>query len=520
MSLGSREFDSALKLLQTVDPKEYEAILALAKEVDDVETTESAKTSFLDFVRLMWPGFIPGAHHTVMSGVCEGLLFGKKDRVAVNLAPRHTKSEFFSYLFPAWALGHHPSWKILQICGTGDMAIDWSRKVRNLVVTEDYQKIFPGVGLKADSKAAGRWHTTHGGEYIAVGAEGNVTGKGGDLIIIDDPTGEQQAVSAINDPTVYNKVYAWYVAGPRQRLQPGGRICVVQSRWAVNDFTGQILKAEKQADSEKADKWDLIELPAILPSGNPLWPEFWSLPRLEATRLSLPPNRWNAQYMQQPSNDSSSIIKREWWRRWEGRDAPQCSLKLVTVDTAFSKKESADYTAFTTWGVFTEDALPSPGKGGGKETPNLILLDAWKERLEFPDLKAVAHKHYIKWNPDIFMIEAKAAGQPLAYELRARGIPVQEYSPSRGSKAAPNDKISRVNAVADIFASGLVWAPYTQWAEEVIEDCAGFPGIEHDDLVDCVAMALMRFRQGGFLRLQSDEDIDGEPMQHRRRSYY
>lgn len=502
-----------------MDPAEYDRIVGLVKQIDEVEKVSTARTDFMAFVKAMWPGFIAGNHHKTMAKIIEGQILGNEKRTIINLAPRHTKSEFFSYLAPAWALGLHPTWKVLQICGTGDMAIGWSRKVRNLISTEEYQKVFPGTGLRADSKAAGRWHTNHGGEYFAVGAEGNVTGRGGDLIIIDDPTGEQQAVSALGDPSIYRKVYEWYVAGPRQRLQPGGRICVVQSRWAVNDFTGQLLKTEKESDDPHADKWKQVELPAIMPSGQPLWPQYWPLAQLEATRLSLPPTRWNAQYLQKPSNDSSSILRREWWKRWEGRHAPECSLKMVTVDTAYSNKESADYTAFTTWGIFNAPSDRTEKDPGGKEVANLILLDAWKERLDFPELKAVAHRHWLKWQPDIFMVEAKAAGAPLIYELRARGIPVQEYSPSRGTRAAPNDKIARVNAVADIFASGLVWAPMMHWAEEVIDDCANFPQVEHDDLVDCVAMALMRFRQGGFIQLQSDS-WDSEPVYHRRRAAY
>lgn len=502
-----------------MDPAEYDRIVGLVKQIDEVEKVSTARTDFMAFVKAMWPGFIAGNHHKTMAKIIEGQILGNEKRTIINLAPRHTKSEFFSYLAPAWALGLHPTWKVLQICGTGDMAIGWSRKVRNLISTEEYQKVFPGTGLRADSKAAGRWHTNHGGEYFAVGAEGNVTGRGGDLIIIDDPTGEQQAVSALGDPSIYRKVYEWYVAGPRQRLQPGGRICVVQSRWAVNDFTGQLLKTEKESDDPHADKWKQVELPAIMPSGQPLWPQYWPLAQLEATRLSLPPTRWNAQYLQKPSNDSSSILRREWWKRWEGRHAPECSLKMVTVDTAYSNKESADYTAFTTWGIFNAPSDRTEKDPGGKEVANLILLDAWKERLDFPELKAVAHRHWLKWQPDIFMVEAKAAGAPLIYELRARGIPVQEYSPSRGTRAAPNDKIARVNAVADIFASGLVWAPMHHWAEEVIDDCAAFPQVEFDDIVDCVAMALMRFRQGGFIQLQTDS-WDNEPVSYRRRAAY
>tara|TARA_R110000868_G_scaffold130668_1_gene340391 strand:- start:41 stop:1603 length:1563 start_codon:yes stop_codon:yes gene_type:complete len=520
MGVVLSDMDKQLKLLKSIDPDEYNTLLGIVGQIEKLETVQNARVNFMDFVKVMWPGFISGGHHKQMAKIAEDVIAGRETRVVVNLAPRHTKSEFFSYLLPAWALGLHPSWKIIQICATSDMAIGWSRKVRNLVMSEEYQKIFPGTGLRADSKAAGRWHTSGNGEYFAVGAEGNVTGKGGDLVIIDDPTGEQQAVSAIGDPSVYNKVYDWFIAGPRQRLQPGGRIVVVQSRWATNDFTGRLLKAQVEADSEKADKWNVVELPAILPSGKPLWPEYWSLDSLEATRIALPPNRWNAQYMQMPSNDSSSIIKREWWRRWKTTRPPECSIKMVAVDTAYSQKETADFTAFTTWGVFDGESERTDKDPGGKTAANIILLDAWQERLDFPELKAIAHKHWLKWQPDVFMVESKAAGAPLIYELRARGVPVSEFSVSRGTRLAPNDKIARTNAIADIFASGLVWCPETRWAEDVIEQCADFPNALNDDMHDTVVMALTRFRQGGFIRLATDSWDDENESRPRRRAYY
>jgi len=515
---------TVLKDLQSIDPKEHAELLELVRQISDLETFEAAKTEFLAFVRLMWPGFISGNHHKIMAKVVEDVVFGRESRVAVNLPPRFSKSEFFSYLMPAWAIGHRPSMKIIQICATADMAQGWSRKVRDLIRTEDYQRLFPGVRLKEDSKAAGRWHTSHGGEYFAVGAEGNVTGKGGDIVIIDDPTGEQQGVAAIGNPAVYDKVYSWYVGGPRQRLQPGGRICVVQSRWATNDFTGRLIKAERETEGENGDRWKIIELPAIMEGADgtkkSLWPEFWPLEQLEATRLSLPPFRWNAQYMQRPGNDSSAILKKEWWRRWPSSLAPKCDIKIITMDTAFSSKEGADYTAATVWGVFQDEFVPDEDgdKGKNRVMSQLILLDAWKERLSFPELKVAAHKYYVHWQPDIFIVEAQATGTPLLQELRARGIPVADYRPTRGTKDNPNTKIVRANSVSDILSSGIVWAPTMRWADDVIEECSQFPGGENDDYVDAVVMALMRFRQGGFIRLHSDYEEEWRP--RRRVAYY
>lgn len=422
----------------------------------------------------------------------------------------NTKSEFASYLLPSWFLGLHPGKKVIQTSHTAELAVGFGRKVRNLVDSEKYKEIFPDVELQADSKAAGRWNTNAMGEYFAIGVGGAVTGKGADLLIIDDAHSEQEATIAETNPEVYDKTYEWYTSGPRQRLQPGGAIVTVQTRWSKKDLVGQILTASAQRDGEE---WEVIEFPAILETAEgerALWPEFWELKELEVLRNELPRAKWMAQYMQQPTSDVSAIVKREWWRIWEQDDPPFCEYIIQSWDTAFLKSERADYSACTTWGVFKindDKGLPQT---------HIILLNSFKERLEFPELKRAAMDEYKDWKPDSLIVEAKAAGSPLIYELRAMGIPVQEFVPSKG-----NDKIARLNAVADIFASGRVWAPARPWAEEVMEEIASFPSGEHDDLVDSSSQALLRFRRGGFLRLETDEPEPPPTLRSlRRREYY
>jgi predicted phage terminase large subunit-like protein len=367
-----------------------------------------------------------------------------------------------------------------------------------------YTKVFPGIALRQDSKAAGRWATNKSGEYFAIGVGGTVTGKGADLLIIDDPHSEQEAALAGNDPSVFDKVHEWYTSGPRQRLQPGGSIVIVMTRWSKRDLTGQILKS---ALEREGDEWEVIDFPAILPSDKPLWPEFWSYEELDALRTELPLPKWQAQYQQQPTSEQGAIIKREWWKEWEGENPPSCEFVIQSWDTAFTKNERSDYSACTTWGVFY--------KNENVEDAHVILLDAFKKRMEFPELKDKAYRHYMEYQPDSFIVEAKASGAPLIYELRQMGIPVQEFTPTRG-----NDKIARINAVSDLFASGKVWAPRTRWAEEVMEEMASFPNSEHDDLVDSSTQALLRFRKGGFIRLSSDEPDDVTYFKRRKASYY
>tara|TARA_R110002153_G_scaffold50522_2_gene142156 strand:- start:609 stop:2084 length:1476 start_codon:yes stop_codon:yes gene_type:complete len=478
-----------LKSLDTLPVNEKREILGLIEELNAARMREGSQGDFLEFVKEVWPAFIEGNHHRVMADAFNRIASGDLKRLIINMPPRHTKSEFASYLFPAWYLGRFPDRKVIQTAHTAELAVGFGRKVRNLVGSDDYAKIFSSVSLSSDSKAAGRWNTNVGGDYFAIGVGGAVTGKGADILIVDDPHSEQEA--AQNDPSVYDKTYEWYTSGPRQRLQPGGAICLVMTRWSKKDLTGSILKASIERGG--SDEWEIIELPAILPSGKPLWPGFWPLEQLEALKAELPVGKWSAQYQQDPTSEEGAIIKREWWKEWTKRDPPDCEFVIQSWDTAFLAKQTADYSACTTWGVFyNEDRVA-----------NIILLDALQERLEFPDLKKRAYEMYKEYEPDACIVEAKAAGSPLIFELRRIGIPVSEYTPGRGK-----DKIARVNAVSDLFHSGRVWAPKKRWAEEVIEQFASFPMGDHDDLVDSSTQALLRFRQGGFINLDSDEPWD------------
>jgi len=783
-------------LLGQLDKEDAEALLGQVTEYKEALEREKAQSSFLYYVKKMWPGFIHGRHHAVMAKMFERVASGELKRLIINLGPRHTKSEFASNMFPSWFLGKFPHKKVIQSSNTADLAVGFGRKVRNLVDSEQYQVVFPGIGLQADSKAAGRWSTNKGGDYFAIGVGGTVTGKGADLLIIDDPHSEQEARAASNDPAVFDSVYEWYTSGPRQRLQPGGAIVVVMcmtgdtkvlmadgtekllagirpgdrvatfdsgklttskvnnwqsngidsiykirtesgkiiranerhpflvmnegvlewtrlnqlmvgdelvslkdasvhqgqkqsqgyalpvcqksvitektqmlqdiqlgimesgrvypapnakilqcqkgyvtiatekntcqsprlkkqeknesntgmglqslntskwfktvttgvmsavksllkriqghigtesfvsttttiqeklegfyattatlplvtgkrqaflnelhrisdftidqivsitpdgkeevfdveidrtenfiangvvshnTRWSDRDLTGRILR------SSSGEDWEVIELPAIMPSGQPLWPEFWPLDELLAVKEEIGIYKWNAQYQQTPTGEEGAIVKREWWKRWKESRPPPCEFIIQSWDTAFTKSERADYSACTTWGVFHLNEDPND--------VNIMLLDCYREKFEFPELKAAALDGYKEWQPDAFIVEAKAAGAPLIFELRRMGIPVSEYTPTRG-----NDKFVRLNSVSDLFKSGKVWAPEKHWADELIEEIARFPNAEHDDYVDSSSQALIRFRQGGFLRLETDEP--DEPQYFRRKKAY
>ena len=412
------------------------------------------------------------------------------------MPPRNTKSEFASNYLPAWMIGKNPKLKIIQATHTAELAVRFGRKAKHVIDSPEYKEIFD-TSLQEDSKAAGRWETAQGGEYFAVGVGGAMTGRGADLLIIDDPHKEKDLLSRDS----FDKAYEWYTSGPRQRLQPGGRIILVMTRWSTRDLTGALLKAQKDI---KGDEWEVVEFPAILPNDNPVWPEYWKKDELEAVKASISIGKWNAQYMQSPTSEEGAIIKREWWRNWKDKEPPKCIFTIQSYDTAFMKKETADYSAITTWGVFESE-------DGGQ---NVILLNAFKDRYEFPELRRKAHEEYLYWRPDIVLVEAKASGIPLTHELRNMGVPVINFTPSKG-----NDKHVRVNSIAPLFEAGKIWAPkHEHFAQEVIEECAAFPHGDYDDYVDSMTQAIMRLRGGAFVG--HPEDYKDEKIERGNVSYY
>jgi predicted phage terminase large subunit-like protein len=482
------------KALPTMSERERQRNLVLLKEYQKDVTQKKGKANFLDFIKHVYPDYKVGAHHARLAKLFEEIAQGKRKRVIVNIAPRHGKSELISYLAPAWFLGNHPAKKVIMASHTADLAVNFGRRVRNLVGSEQYKDIFPNISLQADSKSASRWGTNYNGEYFAIGVGGALAGRGADLFIIDDPHSEQDAKLGKSD--VFLPAWEWFQSGPLQRLMPGGAIVVVMTRWSKLDLTGQIVN--QMVKNDDVDQWEVVEFPAILEDkmGNevPLWPEFWSIEELQARRAALDIRYWNAQYLQNPVSEEGALIKREWWNIWEEEDPPKCEFIIMTLDAAQEANNRADYNALTTWGVFFNEDV---------NNYNIILLNAVKQRLEFPELKQLCIEEYREWEPDAFIVEKKSNGAALYQEFRRMGIPVGEFTPGKGQ-----DKISRVNAVSDLFAGGVVWAPDRRWAHEVIEECNDFPSGANDDLVDSTTLALSRFRQGGFIRLPSDEEDD------------
>jgi len=373
--------EKAAELMQLVphmQPEQKRKALAALRVFKKNWVQEHGKDNFLDFITHVYPGYMIGDHHRRLAKIFEEIAEGKKKRVIVNIAPRHGKSELISYLAPAWFLGKYPHKKVIMASHTADLAVNFGRRVRNLVGSDAYKDIFPAVELQADSKSASRWGTNYNGEYFAIGVGGALAGRGADLFIIDDPHSEQDA--KLGRPDVFKPAWEWFQSGPLQRLMPGGAIIVVMTRWSKLDLTGEIVN--QMIKNDDVDTWEVVEFPAILTDKNgderSLWPEFWPLEELKAKKAALDIRYWNSQYLQNPVSEEGALIKREWWKIWEEENPPQCEFTIMSLDAAQESNNRADYNALTIWGVFFNEET---------NNYNIILLNSIKKRLEFPELK-------------------------------------------------------------------------------------------------------------------------------------
>jgi predicted phage terminase large subunit-like protein len=496
------------KISKTMPPDEAAELLAMFDELDGRKRQTLAQDDFLSFIAAIDPNYKFGTHLKRLGTLLMEVETNIKNRIAVSMAPRMGKSQMISIYYPAWYLGKHPDHKVIVASHTADLAVVMARKVRNLINTPEYKAIFPQTNIASDAKAAAQWNTTKGGEYFAIGVGGALAGRGAHLIIADDPLSEQD-IKAGNTTSLDN-AYEWFSAGLRTRLMPDGKICVLHTRWHQRDLIGRLIK--DSAMNEGGDTYETFEFPAILNEGTEneksIWPEQWSIESLQQTRASMHHIMWQwyAQYQQNPTAAEAAIIKRDWIRWWTKDDPPKIDFMVQAFDTALTTKERSDFSVCHTWGVWENEE---------DGTQNVILLNKVKGKYEFPELKAMAHDQYKVWEPDSVIVEAKASGQPLIDEMRRSGIFVQDFSPGKGQ-----DKIARLNAVADMFASGHVWFPENAWAAATVEEILAFPAGEHDDEVDTMTLALMRIRKGGLLRLSSDHEDNDPYYAARRQAYY
>ena len=504
--LTEADIEALLAAVPGMQGKEQEALLGDIEKWQHSRTIRAAKDDFMAFCHYVYPNFKEGPHHRFLKPILHRTKDGTEPRVTVSMPPRFSKSETVAFLFVAWYLGHNPSHHIMMVTHTADLSADFGRKVRNLIDDAKYKEIFPDTIVSKDKSASSNWATTLGGKYLAIGIGANVAGHGAHLLICDDLVSEQAMLA--NPEVQFANAWEYMQIGPLQRLMPDGKIVMIGTRWGKKDPIGRAL--QWAIDNPDSPQWLEVRFPAILPSGKSLWPEQWPVEQLLSKKASMLQQFWSAQYMQEPTSEEGALIKREWWKIWPHEKPPKVEFIIQAWDTAHEAKTRADYSACVTVGVWTTEDNES----------RIIVLDCIKGRWEFPELKIKVLEHWKQWEPDSLIVEKKAAGAPLIQELRRMNIVVQEVSPSRKGNGISNDKYARVNAISDIFSSGLVYAPDTRWAHALIDVVASFPFGDHDDEVDCLQMCIARYRDGGFIRLVNDFDDNVEDFRARQKAYY
>lgn len=473
-----------------------------------------ARESYYSYLQLAAPwilpeGFVDGDHIRKIADLLQWVEETPRARAMIFMPPRSMKSVNGSVLFPSWVLGKHPTWQVMGVSYGQELANAFGRDTRNLVSSEDYQRVF-ATRVKSDSRATNRWDTEQGGRYVAAGITAGIAGRGANLAIIDDPLSEQDAMSK----TSREFVKKWYPGGLRSRLQPDGKILIITTRWHEDDLAGWLL-ALAESD-EKAEQWKVLSIPALSENEESYWPERWTSEYLLNLRddPSMPRSQWNALYMQQPTAEEGNLIKVEqiqWWP--EGKTLPECESILMSCDTAFGKKESNDYSVLQAWGIFTTGYQDSRGKEFN--VPNAILLANRRGKWEYPELLEQARALVKKYNPDRIIVEKKASGEVLFPDLQRAGLPVVPYIPGKGQ-----DKMARVQAILRYFFSGRVWFPEGQeWAYNLTEEALAFPKGKHDDQVDAMTLALLYLRDSYVLYNQDDAVAEEEPPR-KRRSYW
>ena len=476
-----------------------------------------SKNDFLTFVKLMAPSIVSdfkmGKHIEVISNKLKELEEGKIKRLMVFLPPRSSKSVLCSKLFPAWYIGKHPEHEILTVSHSDQLSSDFGRSVRDIVGTEDFQKIFRGVQLRSDVRAAGKWKTNQGGMYYAAGVRSQIAGRGAHIAILDDVMSEEDSYSEAGR----RYVKEWYPAGLRTRIMPNGSILIINTRYHYDDLCGWLLKQEQNAGDYDIIPWDVVKIPAWLdedaaellelPVGGSYFPEWKPDEVLRVDEHEIKASNgsryWNSLYMQDPTPEEGGLIKKRWLQMWKDEEPPSCDFVIQTYDTAFSTRTTADYSVIQTWGIFY--LYDQDEQGYESAAPHLILLGNIKGRFEYPELRKLAQRLYSDNKPDVCMIEKKASGQSLIQDMRRAGLPVMEYTPDR-------DKVSRVYAASPIIEAGRVWIPSNKkWSEDLIEELIRFPNAAHDDQVDAMTMAIHYMKESWHLEHPDDPDWDDEP---------
>lgn len=440
------------------------------------------RTDFLSFTGKVFATLNPGQtllanwHHEVMAYYLEKVMRGEITRLIICLPPRSLKSQMASVAFPAFYQGHYPGRSVIGASYSADLASQFQNDQRRIMQSDWYRRAFPGAAIGSKNTQS-QLHLKGGGRRFATSVGGTLTGRGADVIIIDDPVKASDAFSLTARQTVYD----WYRTTVLSRLNDKrkGAIVIVAQRVHADDLVGRLLA--------EGGEWTVLELPAVLPeernyalgsgrvhkarAGDILHPERESAQTLDRLRAELGSAAFSAQYLQRPEAPESALIKREWIQRYSAskRIDPDESYQIQSWDTAAKTAAENDYSVCTTW---------------VEHRGLLYLLDVFRERLAYPDLRRKAHELATQYNPNIVLIEDSSVGQALIPELRQMGINVKAVR-------ATQSKLVRASQQSAVFEAGRVSLPLTApWLAGYEEEVLAFPNVRHDDQVDSTIQAL------------------------------
>ena len=422
----------------------------------------AARNKMQDFTELTNSFYVTADFQAQTCAALEAIERGDIDRLMIFMPPRSGKSELASRRFPAWCLGRNPRRQIICASYSTDLAVDFGRDVRNLVGSPEYKVIFPDVELAEDSQAANRWHTNHGGSYIAAGVGASITGRGADLLNIDDPIKDRREADS---KLVKDQLWAWFRSTAYTRLMPKAAIVLIQTRWAEDDLAGRI-------QNQKGEKWEVIEFPAINRDGEALWPERYPLHELERTRAVVGEREFSALYQQRPMPEEGTFFKRDWFG-WYDPNLTYEVKHYMTSDFAVTA-DGGDFTSIATHGVDPEDnILLAMDYWTGQTTSDIWIDQICNMILRNKPLAFFGEGGPIRRSIEPFMLK----------RMRERKAFCRvEWIPSIA------DKTSRARALQARASMGKVKLPRNAVGEALLAQMLSFPAGMHDDDVDMMTL--------------------------------
>jgi predicted phage terminase large subunit-like protein len=434
---------------------------------DPREALGLARQDLGAFAAAVFPGFQFPAHLRLLADELEEVERGQLRRLVLTLPPRHGKSLLASTIFPAWYLGRDPSRSVIFATYSEELSTDFGRRVRNVAADPIFRVVFPEARISPDAASVHRFALTAGGTYYATGRGGAITGRGADLLLLDDLVKDAEEARS---EAVRTSVREFFERVAFTRLQPGGAVVLIGTRWNLDDLIGVVL------EERAGERWRVVNLPALAVedeppplsrrAGDPLWPERFPAAVLSEIRAVLGSAAFETLYQGNPVAAEGQMFRRDWWRFYDPARPSRFSRVTLSLDTAFQAKQTADYSAATVW---------------GETEAGFLLLDAWRGRVEFPELKRRVVALAETWSPHAVLIEDKASGQSLVQELKSgTRLPVLPVK-------VTGDKIARAAAATPTVEAGRVYLPSgVPWLDDFLAELSSFPAGKHDDFVDTV----------------------------------